>query len=157
MTNNLLELIKQYGNAEHNQDDGQAIYFLSKIETALSDAESGDTLADVRKVRQMIYEISGSALLAGEKCKPEDKEILYGIACRANNLLGSVEDELAVSDSVAVQEPAIVTSAMMNAGADRLKELQSKGAAIRSLQEIVKLVYEVMTEAAPTLDKEAKK
>lgn len=45
---------------------------------------------------------------------------------------------------------AIVTSEMMNAGGQRLRELQGKLATTRSLEEIAKLVFEVM-QAVSTL------
>jgi hypothetical protein len=36
MSNELIGLIEQYGNAEHNQDDGLAVYFLNEIKDKIS-------------------------------------------------------------------------------------------------------------------------
>lgn len=47
MSKKLLDLIHQYGNAEHNQDDGQALYLLSAIETTLSQNEHQEAVGEV--------------------------------------------------------------------------------------------------------------
>jgi hypothetical protein len=53
--------------------------------------------------------------------------------------------------------PNTADSAMMNKGAGLLQELQSKMSVTRSLQDICRLVYEVMLEASPTAPIESDK
>jgi hypothetical protein len=45
-------------------------------------AEAVQTLVEVRDA---IFDATGSALLAGEKCKPEDRGIIYRKLCEAGN------------------------------------------------------------------------
>lgn len=49
---------------------------------------------DIVGVREALYDATGSALLAREKCKAEDARIIYEALCRANNVLWTVVEEL---------------------------------------------------------------
>lgn len=75
----------------------QHIYY-KPDRTAQLDEEKArlvEVKSELAKVREQLYKVSGSALLAGEKCKKEDAGILYNIVCTANNTLSYIETLIA--------------------------------------------------------------
>lgn len=71
----------------------------------LEDARGFDeplTAEDLARARALLFTVSGSALLNGDKCPKEDAHTLYRIVCYANSLLiGKVP-----SSDAAVQDVA---------------------------------------------------
>jgi hypothetical protein len=65
-----------------------------------------ETVEALTEAREMLYQVSSSALLAGEKCKKEDAGILYSLVCRANVLLLSVLDDISATPTLPQSEDA---------------------------------------------------
>jgi hypothetical protein len=65
-----------------------------------------ETVEALTEAREMLYQVSSSALLAGEKCKKEDAGILYSLVCRANVLLLSVLDDISAAPTLPQSEDA---------------------------------------------------
>lgn len=54
----------------------------------------GEALTLLKEVEDAIFTATGSALLAGEKCHPDDKTKLYKLLCAAGNKCSYVREDL---------------------------------------------------------------
>lgn len=55
---------------------------------------SAQLLAELERIATLIFDCSGSALLAGEKCQPEDRAIIYKKLCEAGRSVEALKDLL---------------------------------------------------------------
>jgi hypothetical protein len=112
-------------------------------------AKSGETVAITKEVFEIIgYLVSMASIY--------DETHAKHYASKLDNLLSIAAPQQAIPSGWKLV-PDTADSAMMNKGAGLLQELQSKMSVTRSLQDICRLVYEVMLEASPNAPIESDK
>lgn len=70
-------------------------------------------LGDLKEAEEKVWECTGTAFLAGEKCNPDDRQVVYKKLCAVGNLIASAREELSTPSA---REPTKVDDILIRLG-----------------------------------------